>query len=90
MSTHCNTFTINITTNHNGSTMSRGSSWSASRRAGGREKPQAAKQPRQCGRRKQVCGLRRAAADVNSLARLEPMNQVGEARIVERSDTAGG
>jgi hypothetical protein len=46
---------------------------------GGRAgKPQAAKRPRQCGRRKQVCGLRRAAADVNSLARLEPMNKVGE------------
>ena len=34
--------------------------------------------PKQCGRRKQVCGLRRAAADVNSLARLEPMNKFGE------------
>lgn len=34
-------------------------------------------QPRQCGRRKQVCGLRSAAEDVNSLARLEPMDKVG-------------
>ena len=40
-------------------------------------KLQATKWPKQCGRRKQVCGLRRAAADVNSLARLKPMNQVG-------------
>ena len=45
---------------------------------GGWAQPQAAKQPRQCGRRKQVCGLRSAAADVNSLARLELMNSVGE------------
>ena len=55
-----------------------GSSIPARRRAGGRGKPQAAKQPRQCGRRKQVCGLRRAVDDVNSLARLGPMNKVGE------------
>ena len=34
--------------------------------------------------------LRRAAADVNSLARLEPMRRVGELMIVERSDTTGG
>ena len=34
--------------------------------------------PKQCGRRKQVCGLRSAAEDVNSLARLEPMGRVGE------------
>ena len=34
--------------------------------------------------------LRRAAADVNSLDRLKRMNRVGEARVVERSDTAGG
>ena len=34
--------------------------------------------------------LRRAAADVNSLVRLEQMNSVDEARIVERSDTTGG
>ena len=53
-------------------------------------KPDICKQPRQCGRRKQVCGLRSAAEDVNSLARLEPMDKVGEARIVERSDTTGG
>ena len=39
---------------------------------------QATKWPKQCERRKQVCGLRRAAADVNSLARLEQMNRVGE------------
>ena len=57
----------------------------ARRRAGGREKPQAAKQPRQCGRRKQVCGLRSAAEDVNSLARLKPMDQVGG-----KADTCGG
>ena len=35
-------------------------------------------QPRQIGRRKQVCKLRSAAEDVNSLARLEPMDKVGE------------
>ena len=35
------------------------------------------KRPKQCGRRKQVCGLRRAAADVNSLARLERIERVG-------------
>ena len=34
--------------------------------------------PKQCGRRKQVCGHRRSAEDINSLARLEPMNKVGE------------
>ncbi len=37
-----------------------------------------AKPPQQCGRRKQVCGLRSVAEDVNSLARLESMNKVGE------------
>ena len=41
--------------------------------------------PRQCGRRKQVCGLRSAAEDVNSLARLEPMDKVGG-----KADTCGG
>ena len=39
----------------------------------------------QCGRRKQVCGLRSAAEDVNSLARLEPMRRVGG-----KADTCGG
>lgn len=38
-----------------------------------------------CGRRKQVCGLRSAAEDVNSLARLEPMRRVGG-----NADTCGG
>jgi hypothetical protein len=70
--------------------MTGGGRWSVSRRAGGRGKPQAAKQPRQCGRRKQVCGLRSAAEDVNSLARLEPMRRVGEARVVEHSGATGG
>ena len=63
---------------HNGSTMSGGSRWSASRRAGGRESCRPRMRPKQCGRRKQVCGLRSAAEDVNSLARLEPMRRVGE------------
>ena len=72
------TMTTTIINVHNGSTMTGDSRQSASRRAGGRGKPQAAKQPRQCGRRKQVCGLRSAAEDVNSLARLEPMDKVGE------------
>ena len=47
--------------------------------------------PKQCERRKQVCGLRRTAADVNSLARLEPMNQVGELDLRQQvllTDTA--
>ena len=35
--------------------------------------------------RKQVCGLRSAAEDVNSLARLEPMERVGDE--VSRSDS---
>lgn len=70
--------TINISNNINGSTITGGSRWSASRRAGGREKLQATKWPKQCGRRKQVCGLRSAAEDVNSLARLERMERVGE------------
>ena len=35
-------------------------------------------------RRKQVCGLRSAAEDVNSLARLEPMGRVGELDLRQR------
>ena len=46
------TITGNSNTIHNGNTMSRGSSWSARRRAGGREILQATKWPKQCGRRK--------------------------------------
>ena len=46
---------------------------------------QATKWPKQCGRRKQVCGLRSAAEDVNSLARLEPIYKVGG-----KADTCGG
>ena len=38
---------------------------------------QATTWPKQCGRRKQVCGVRRVADDINSLARLEPMGRVG-------------
>ena len=33
--------------------------------------------PKQCGRRGKSVDLRREAADVNSLARLEPMDKVG-------------
>ena len=47
--------------------------------------PQGAKRPRQCGRRGKSVDLRRAAADVNSLARLERMNKVGG-----KADTCGG
>ena len=77
VSTTITTTTINSITINNGSTMTGGSRWSARRRAGGREKPQGAKRPRQCGRRGKSVDLRRAAADVNSLDRLERMDQVG-------------
>ena len=46
---------------------------------------QATMWPKQCGRRKQVCGLRSAAENVNSLARLEPIERVGC-----KADTCGG
>ena len=48
-------------------------------------KLQATKWPKQCGRRVQVCGLRSAAEDVNSLARLERIERVGG-----KADTCGG
>lgn len=50
----------------------------ARRRAGGRVSRRPRMRPRQCVGRKQVCGLRRAADDVNSLARPEPIDRVGE------------
>ena len=77
--------TGNIIILHNGSTMTGASRLSASRRAGWAGQLQATTWPKQCGRRKQICGLLSAAEDVNSLARLKPMNQVGG-----KADTCGG